>query len=104
MYEMDFKKASDHSYFSGSQMFFKAEAKGFSRGRPGPHLCPGRDRPSCISHWTLPHCHGLSLPFLVFLLKTSQPSSALCVTPEAGKEESSCSRKKKKTGSIFVTV
>lgn len=76
-------------------MFFKSEVKGFNTGRPDPHLCQGRGyttftsppRPWCISHWALPPCHTVSLPFLIFFLETLWPGLALfCIQIVTGGE------------------
>ena len=35
-------------------MFFKSEAKVFNTGRPGPHVCQGRDNEILISSSVVP--------------------------------------------------
>lgn len=101
MCRMDWEEASSNFYFTGSQVFFKSEAKEFSVGRPGPHLCQGRDTmklpfPSGphVSQWVSPPCHALSLlssswkPVGWALLLCAVSSVRLGM--KAGKAECSC--------------
>lgn len=101
MCRMDWEEASSNFCFTGSQVFFKSEAKEFSVGRPGPHLCQGRDTmklpfPSGphVSQWVSPPCHALSLlssswkPVGWALLLCAVSSVRLGM--KAGKAECSC--------------